>query len=43
MSRRIERRIVQKAEYVGEAVEILASKRDSLSFEEYTANESNGT
>ena len=37
MSRRIERRIVQKAEYVGEALEILATKRDSLSFEEYAA------
>lgn len=33
MSGRIERRIVQKVEYVGEALEILARKRDSLSFD----------
>lgn len=37
MRRRIERRIVQKAEYVAEALEILASKRESLTFEEYAA------
>ena len=29
------RRIVQKASYVRDAVEVLASKRDSLTFEEY--------
>lgn len=29
------RRIVEKASYVRDAIEVLASKRDSLSFEEY--------
>jgi uncharacterized protein YutE (UPF0331/DUF86 family) len=35
MDDRTEQRILEKARYVGEAVEVLASKRDSLSFEEY--------
>lgn len=35
MDERTERRLVEKAEYVGEAVTLLATKRDSLSFEEY--------
>jgi predicted nucleotidyltransferase len=32
---RTERRLVEKAEYVGKAVALLAAKRDSLSFDEY--------
>lgn len=35
MDERTERRILDKAEYVREAVVVLAKKRDSLSFEEY--------
>lgn len=35
MDDRTERRIVEKAEYVGEAVSLLAEKRDSLSFDAY--------
>lgn len=35
MDERVERRILEKAEYVSEAVTVLARKRDSLSFEEY--------
>jgi uncharacterized protein YutE (UPF0331/DUF86 family) len=35
MDERTERRIVEKAAYVGEAVTLLATKRDSLSFEAY--------
>lgn len=35
MDERTERRILEKAEYVGDAVKILAGKRDSVSFEEY--------
>lgn len=38
MDDRIERRIVEKAAYVGEAVTLLAEKRDSLSFDEYRAD-----
>lgn len=38
MDERTERRIVEKAEYVGEAVTLLVEKRDSLSFEEYRAD-----
>lgn len=38
MDDRIERRIVEKATYVGEAVTLLAEKRDSLSFETYRAD-----
>lgn len=35
MDQQIRRRILEKAEYVSEAVSVLAEKRDSLSFEEY--------
>lgn len=35
MDQRTRRRILWKAEYVGEAIAVLAEKRDSLSFEEY--------
>jgi hypothetical protein len=35
MDERTERRILEKAEYVGNAVKVLVRKRDSLSFEEY--------
>lgn len=35
MDERTERRILEKAEYVADAVTVLAEKRDSLSFEEY--------
>lgn len=35
MDERTERRLVEKAEYVGEAVTLLAGKRDTLSFDEY--------
>lgn len=35
MDERTERRILEKAEYVGDAVKVLVKKRDSLSFEEY--------
>jgi uncharacterized protein YutE (UPF0331/DUF86 family) len=35
---RTERRLVEKAEYVGEAVTLLAGKRDELSFDEYRAD-----
>jgi uncharacterized protein YutE (UPF0331/DUF86 family) len=38
MDERTERRILTKAEYVGEAVAILAEKRDNLDFETYRAN-----
>lgn len=37
MDERIERRIVDKATYVGDAITILAKKRDSLTFDEYLA------
>ena len=37
MDERTERRLVEKAEYVGEAVALLAEKRDELSFDEYRA------
>lgn len=35
MDERTERRILEKAEYVGDAIKVLVRKRDSLSFEEY--------
>lgn len=35
MDARVERRILEKADYVREAVTILAAKRDALSFEDY--------
>lgn len=35
MDEATERRVVEKASYVRDAVEVLASKRDALSFEEY--------
>lgn len=35
MDERTERRIIEKAEYVGDAVKIPVRKRESLSFEEY--------
>jgi uncharacterized protein YutE (UPF0331/DUF86 family) len=35
MNQQTRRRILEKAEYVGDAVSLLAEKRDSLSFEEY--------
>lgn len=35
MDGRVERRILQKAAYVRDAIEVLASKRDTLSFEDY--------
>lgn len=35
MDDRVRRRIVQKAAYVRDAIEVLAGKRDTLSFEEY--------
>lgn len=35
MDDRSEQRVLEKAEYVSEAVSILAKKRDTLSFEEY--------
>jgi hypothetical protein len=35
MDERTERRILEKDEYVGDAVKVLVRKRDSLSFEEY--------
>ena len=35
MDERTERRIVEKAAYVGEAVTLLPTKRDSLSFDVY--------
>ena len=38
MNERTERRLVEKAEYVGEAVTLLAEKRDELSFDEYRAD-----
>lgn len=38
MEDRTERRILEKAEYVSEAVTILVETRDSTSFEEYRAN-----
>lgn len=37
MDERTERRILEKAEYVGDAIKVLVRKRDSLSFEEYRA------
>jgi uncharacterized protein YutE (UPF0331/DUF86 family) len=36
MDQQTRRRILEKAESVGDAVTLLAEKRDSLSFEEYT-------
>lgn len=38
MDERLERRVLEKAEYVGDAVTILAGKRDSLTAEAYRAN-----
>lgn len=38
MDDQTERRIIEKATYVGEAVALLAEKRDSLSFETYRAD-----
>lgn len=38
MDERTEERILEKAEYVREAVVVLADKRDSLSFEDYSAD-----
>ena len=35
MGERTERRLVEKAEYVGAAVALLTAKRDELSFDEY--------
>lgn len=35
MDERLERRILEKAEYVVEALTMLAEKRDGLTFEEY--------
>lgn len=37
MDERTERRILEKAEYVGDAIKVLVRKRDSLSFDEYRA------
>lgn len=37
MDERTEQRILEKAEYVGGAVAVLAEKRDTLSFEQYTS------
>lgn len=37
MDDRRAQRVLEKAEYVGEAVQILADKRDTLSFEDYAA------
>lgn len=38
MDERTERRILEKAQYVRDAVEVLAEKRDSLSFQEYRSD-----
>lgn len=38
MADHVEKRITEKAEYVAEAVGILAEKRDSLSFETYVSD-----
>lgn len=38
MDERTERRILTKAEYIGEAVTLLAEKRDRLDFETYREN-----
>lgn len=38
MEERTERRILDKAGYIVDAVDVLAAKRDNLTFEEYTAN-----
>lgn len=38
MDERTERRILEKAQYVRDAVEVLAEKRDALSFEEYRSD-----
>lgn len=37
MDGRTERRILEKAQYVGDAVTVLARKRDSLAFDEYAS------
>lgn len=38
MDDRTERRVLEKATYVGEAVTVLAEKRDSLDFEDYRSD-----
>jgi uncharacterized protein YutE (UPF0331/DUF86 family) len=35
MDERVERRILEKAEYVSEAIKVLVRKRESLTYEEY--------
>ncbi|SNZ11683.1 Uncharacterized conserved protein YutE, UPF0331/DUF86 family [Natronoarchaeum philippinense] len=43
MDSRTERRILQKAQYVRDAVEVLAEKRDSLTLAAYRSSRSNRT